>query len=62
MNAHNATIKAIPLSIGQKKRAYFAFFVPGLGPPVCLSPGDHRKLSPLITHSQLSVSHRQERR
>jgi len=29
MKAHDAAIKAIPRSIGQKKRARFAFFVPG---------------------------------
>jgi hypothetical protein len=29
MKAHDATLKAIPGSMGQKKRAYFTFFVPG---------------------------------
>jgi hypothetical protein len=51
MKAHNTTIKAIPRSIGQKKRACFAFFVPGpLPPAVSLTWGSSQTLAPDCLH------------
>ena len=57
MKGHSTTIKAIPRRIGPKKFVLCLLRALAFYCLWCVSPGDHRKLSPLITHMvQLSAS------